>query len=87
MCNRHNKLNMSAALAAHLLLCHLDTATVADDAFVTNTLILAAGTLVVLGRTEDALAEKAVAFGLICAIVDGLRLGDFSEGVFQDFFG
>ena len=43
--------------------------------------------LIVLGRTEDALAEQAVALWLIGAIVDGLGLENFTVGVLEDFLG
>ena len=74
MSHGHNELDVSHAFAAHLLLGHLHTAAVADDAFVTDTLVLTAMALVILDRTKDALAEQSVAFGLIRTIVDGFRL-------------
>ena len=70
---------MSDTLTTHLLLGNLNTATVADDTLVTDTLVLTAGTLVVLRRTEDALAEQTVALGLVGAVVDGLRLGNLTK--------
>ena len=81
----HNELDVSATLTAYLLLCHLNTASVANDTLVTDALVLAAGTLIVACRTEDALAEQAVALGLIGAIVDGLWLGNLTIRIFQDF--
>ena len=75
----HYQLNVSAALATHLLLGDFDTATVAHDTLIADTLVLAAVALVVLGRTKDALAEQAVALGLISAVVDGLRLQNLAE--------
>ena len=80
----HDELDMAAALTAHFLLGHLDTTTVAHDAFIADTLILAAGALVVLRRTEDTLAEQAVALGLIGTVVDGLRLGNLAIAILQD---
>ena len=78
MCHRHNELDVSGTLTTHFLLCHLYAATVADDAFITYALILAAGTLEIFRRTEDALAEETVALWLVGAIVDGLRLGNLT---------
>jgi len=86
MGHRHHKFNMSAALTTHLLLCHLNTTTVADNAFVTNTLVFSTGTLVVLGRTEDLFTEETVALGLVCTIVDGFGLGDLTIRIFLDLF-
>src|SRR5207253_6936947 len=65
-------------LAAHLLPRHFDAATLADDALVTDALVLAAVALPVTGRPEDALAEETVTLGLERAVVDGLRLRDLA---------
>ena len=86
MCNRHNELDMSGALTAHFLLCNLYTAAVADNAFISDALIFTAGTLIVLCRTKDALAEKSVALRFICTIVYGLRFGNLAKRTFEDFF-
>ncbi len=73
------QVDVAHALAAHLLPRHLDAAALADDPLVADALVLAAVALPVLGRTEDALAEEAVALGLERAVVDGLRLGDLAR--------
>src|SRR5437763_11338728 len=65
---------MTHPLAAHLLPGHFDAAALADDALVADALVLAAVALPVLRRTEDALAEEAVALGLQRAVVDRLGL-------------
>ena len=85
MSNRNDKLNMSAAFTAHFLFSYFDTTSVAHDAFVANTFVLAAGTFIVFCRTEDALAEQAVALGLVCTIVNGLRFGNLAETALEDF--
>ena len=64
MSHWHNELDVSATLTAYLLLRHLNTASVANDTLVTDALVLAAVAFVVLDRSEDALAEQTVAFGL-----------------------
>ncbi len=87
MCHRNNELNVAWALATYLLLGNLYTATVAGDTFITDALILTAGALEILCRTEDALAEQTVALGLVCAIVNGLGLGYFAVGVLEDLLG
>src|SRR5205807_6725318 len=53
---------------------HLHPAAVADHAAVADALVLAAMTLPVLHRTEDALAEQPVPLRLERAVVDGLGL-------------
>ena len=85
--HRHNELDVSAAFAAHLLLCNLHAATVADVTLVTNTLVLAAVALVVLCRTEDAFAEETVTLGLVGSVVDGFGLEHFAIRVCENLFG
>ena len=79
MRNGHYKLDMSGTLTAHLLLGHLNTASVADNTLVANALVLSAGALIVLLGTEDALAEQSVALRLVGTVVDRLRLGYLAE--------
>ena len=76
--DRRGQLDVAHALAAHLGARDLDAALVADDALVADALVLAAGAFPVLLRTEDALAEQAVALGLERAVVDRLGLGDLA---------
>ena len=85
--NGHNQFDVSAALTTYLLLSNLNTASVADDTLVTDTLVLAAGALVIACRAEDALAEQAVALWLVSTVVDGLRLCHLAIRIFQDFLG
>lgn len=44
-------------------------------------------TLIILGRTKNALAEKSVAFGLIGSVVDGFGLEHLTVRVFQNLLG
>src|SRR6202042_2225016 len=81
------QVDVAHALTANLLPRHLDAAALADDALVADALVLAAVALPVLGRTEDALAEEAVALGLERAVVDRLRLGDLSRTPAADLLG
>src|SRR5207237_7431286 len=73
------QVDVAHALAAHLLTGHLDATALADDALVADALVLAAVALPVLRRTEDALAEQAVALGLERPVVDRLRLRDLAR--------
>ena len=68
------EVDVTHALAAHLLPRDLDAAALADDALVADALVLAAVALPVLRRAEDALAEETVTLGLERAVVDRLRL-------------
>jgi hypothetical protein len=72
------QVDVTHALAANLGTGYLNTAALTDDALVTDTLVLAAVALPVLGRTEDALAEEAVLLRLQRAVVDRLRLDDLT---------
>ena len=78
MRDRHGQFDVAHALAAHAGQRHFDAATVADHALVLDALVLAAGALPVLGRTENALAEEAALFGLEGAVVDGFGILDFA---------
>ena len=83
----HHQLDMSGTLTTHLLLCHVNTTTVAGDVLIADALVFAAGALIILGRTEDSLAEQTITFGLIGAIVDGLRFGHLARRVLLDLGG
>ena len=87
MCYWHNQFDMTTTLSTNLLLCYLNTTTVADNTLITDTLIFSTGTLIVFGRTEDALAEQTVALGLIGAVVDGLWFGHLTITTLKDLFG
>ena len=78
---------MSGTLTTNFLLCHLNTTTVTNDTLITDTLVLTAGTLIVLGRTEDALTEQTVTLRLIGTVVDGFRFGNLTEATLEDIFG
>src|SRR5712692_8573824 len=78
MGDRRRQLDMAHALAPHARQRHLDRAFLADDALVLHPLVLAAQTLVVLDRPENAGAEQTVALGLEGAVVNSLRLLDLA---------
>src|SRR5262249_46404538 len=78
------QVDVAHALSPHLLPGDLDAAALPDAALGTDALVLAAIALPVLGGTEDALAEEAVALGLERAVVDRLRLGDLAGGPVAD---
>ena len=65
---------MASTLTAHLLLCNFNTASVADNAFVTDTLVLTAMAFIVFNRTKNTLAEQTVTLRLIRTVIDGFRL-------------
>src|SRR5205085_5397736 len=73
------EVDVTHALAAHLLPRHLDAAALADDPLVADALVLTAVALPVACRPEDALAEETVTLGLERAVVDRLRLRDLTR--------
>src|ERR1044072_6757998 len=87
MGDRGGQLDMAHPLAADFGNGDLDPALLADDALVLHALVLAAQALVILGRTEDARAEQAVALGLERAVVDRLGLLDLAERPGTDALG
>ena len=87
MADRDGQLDVSEPFPPHLRLGDFHAATVADDAAVTDPLVLAAVAFPVLHGTEDAFAEEAVAFRLEGPVVDGLRFRHFPVGPPADRFG
>ena len=85
--NGDDQLDVAGTFAAHFLFSHFDTASVTDDAFVTDAFVFAAVALIVFCRAENALAEKTVTLGLIGAVVDSLGLQHLTIRIFQDFLG
>ena len=75
---------MSHTLTADGRFCDFNAATVADNALITDFLVLAAVAFPVLGRSENTLAEQAVFFRLQRTVIYGLRFFDFSMGPFAD---
>ena len=86
VCDRHNQLDVAHTLTTYLLFCNFNTATVADNAFIADAFVLAAVALIVLNRTEDALAEQAVTFWLVCTVVDCFRLQHLTARTLENLF-
>ena len=77
---RSSELDVAQTLTTHLGTGNLYAASVADDALITDLLILTAVALPVLGRSEDTLAEKAIALRLERTIIDRFRLFNLTVG-------
>src|SRR6185312_11805340 len=80
MANRHGQLDMAHALAAHAGKRHFHAATIANDATVLDAFIFSAGAFPVLHGTEDAFAEQSAFFRLERAVIDRLRVFNFTLG-------
>ena len=86
MSHRHNQLDMSHTFTAHFLFSNFHTTTVADDTFITDTLVFTAMTFIILDRTKNALAEQAITFGFVRTVINGFRLQNFTTRILKDFF-
>ena len=78
MGGRAGQLNVAHALPANLGQGDFNAAFFADDAAMLEALVLTAQTFVVFDRPKDLGAEQAIAFGLEGAVIDRLRLLDFT---------
>ena len=87
MGNGSGQLNMAHSLTSYLCFCYLNAATVADNAFVTDSFIFTTMTFPVFCGPENSFAEQTVLFRFQCSIVNGFRFFDFTSGPFMDFFG
>ena len=83
---RNNQRNMSHAFATHFFLGYLNTTTVANDSFVTDTFVFTAVTLIILNRSEDSFAEQTIAFRFISPVIYRFRFQNFSVRTFKNFF-
>ena len=81
------ELDVAHALAPDRRERHLDAAAVADHALVLDALVLAAGALPVLGRSEDLLAEETVLLGAVGAVVYRLGVLDLAVRPAADRLG
>ena len=72
------ELNVAHSFAANFLSRDFNSAAFADNAFETNSLVLAASAFPVFGRTKNFLTKKPVFFRLEGPVVDGLRFFYFT---------
>ena len=84
MSHGHHQLDVTHAFTADLTLGDFHTATVADHALVTDSLVLTAVAFPVFHRTENLLAEQTVSFGLQRSVVDGFRFQHLAVRLFQN---
>jgi hypothetical protein len=52
---------------------NFNTATITDDSFVTNSLVLPAVAFIILDRTKDFFTKQSIHFWLEGSVVNGLR--------------
>ena len=82
-----SEFDMTHSLASDLSAGNFNAALVADNAFISDSLIFTAMAFPVLGRSENPLAEQTVFFGFLSSVIDGFGLGDFAVRPGPDFFG
>ena len=85
--NGRRQFDVAHSLSADFGTGDFHAAFLADVALVFDSFIFSAMAFPVLHRPEDLFAEQTVAFGLLGAVVDRLRLGDLAVRPFSDFFG
>src|SRR5690606_37489316 len=85
--DRNYQIDMSNSLSTYFFLCHFNTTTVTNDTLITDSLILSAGTFVILHRSEYFLAEQTVPFRLVGVFVTCFGLHDLSPLFLQDRVG
>ena len=73
-----SKLDVTHSFATDFRLGDFDAALVADDAFITHPLVLAAMALVIFRGSEYFFAEKTVLFGFLRSVVDCFGFGDLA---------
>ena len=78
---------MTHSLTADLGSCDFNAAALADLSAVSDALVFSAVALPVLCRSENTLAEKSLALGLKCAVVNGFGLGYLAVRPFSDLLG
>ena len=74
------KLDVTHALAAHLVTRYFNATTLTNETLDVDALVLTTGTLPSLLRSEDLLAEESVLLRLVGAVVNGFWLLDFARG-------
>src|SRR3989344_8072348 len=78
MGHRRGQFYMTHTLPPHNGTCNLNATLLADNAFISDTTILAAITFKIFIRSKDLLVKKTVTFASLSAIIDGFRLGHFA---------
>ncbi len=86
MANRSREFNVAHSLTANLASCDFNAAALAHDALVLDLFVSTAGAFPVFDWSEDALAEQAISLGLERAVIDRLRLLDFTMRPTHDVF-
>ena len=86
MGNRARQLNVPHTLTTHLSQRYLNTAFLANNTTVLETLVLTAQALVVLYWAKNLGAEQAVTLGLKGTIIDCFRFLDLTIGPRTDHF-
>ena len=76
--NGRSKFDVTHALTTNLGASYFNTAALTDDALEAHPLVLTAVALPVASWSEDLLAEQAIFLRLECAVVDRLRLLNFT---------
>ena len=87
MRNRARKFDVAHALTAHFSHGHFNSALLANNTAMLETLVFAAQTFVVFDRTKNLRAKQTIALRLERPVVDGLWFTNFTVRPRADLFG
>jgi len=77
---RTSQFNVPHSFSSNFSQSHLNTALLADDTAMFETLVLPTQALIILYRAKYFGAKKAIPFGLKSSVIDGLRFLYFTIG-------
>ena len=77
---------MTYTLSTYFLLSYFNTTTVANYTLIANTLILTAGTFVILYRTEDTLTKQTITLWFVGTVVNGFGFEHLAMRSLQKVF-
>ena len=69
---------MSHTFTAYFLFGYFNTATVANNSFVTDSFVFSAMAFIILYRSENPFAKQTVTFGFIGPVIDGFGFQHFT---------
>ncbi len=84
MGDRSGELDMTRSLTTNLRGRDFDSTSLTHDSLVADTLVFAAGTLIVLAWAKNLLTEKSTSLRALCTVVDSFRDEYFSIGEGSD---
>jgi hypothetical protein len=72
--NGRHQSDVTHTITKYFFLGDLNTAAVANDAFVPNTFVFTAMALIIFNRTKNTLAKQTITLGFVGTVIDGFGL-------------